>query len=218
MKKNVYAIIDTETANGLKNPLCYDVAVIIFDKKGTELFRKNWLVSNVWNNERMFKTAYYAWKRPLYDNIEKEIVNTYTFISEMNDIMNNYQVNFLLAYNLKFDLNSINKTVERFTYNSKFNTENVEYIDVWNVAIDIIMNNNSYKSFCRENGFISDAGNYKTSAEICYRFLTNIIDFDESHTAMDDCEIEKEIFMTCVKRKKKIEKGIVNNPWRKIQD
>ena len=218
MKKNVYAIIDTETANGLKNPLCYDIAVIIFDKKGTELFRKNWLVSNVWNNERMFKTAYYAWKRPLYDNIEKEIVNTYTFISEMNDIMNNYQVNFLLAYNLKFDLNSINKTVERFTYNSKFNTENVEYIDVWNVAIDIIMNNNSYKSFCRENGFVSDAGNYKTSAEICYRFLTNIIDFDESHTAMDDCEIEKEIFMTCVKRKKKIEKGIVNNPWRKIQD
>ena len=86
MKKNVYAIIDTETANGLKNPLCYDIAVIIFDKKGTELFRKNWLVSNVWNNERMFKTAYYAWKRPLYDNIEKEIVNTYTFICEMNDI------------------------------------------------------------------------------------------------------------------------------------
>jgi hypothetical protein len=218
MKKNVYAIIDTETANGLKNPLCYDVAVIVFDKKGIEFFRKNWLVSNVWNNERMFKTAYYAWKRPLYDNIEKEIVNTYTFISEMNEIIDNYQVNFLLAYNLKFDLNSINKTVERFTYNSKFNTENVEYIDVWNVAIDIIMNNNSYKSFCRENGFISDAGNYKTSAEICYRFLTNIIDFDESHTAMDDCEIEKEIFMTCVKRKKKIEKGIVNNPWRKIQD
>lgn len=218
MKKNVYAIIDTETANGLKNPLCYDVAVIVFDKKGIELFRKNWLVSNVWNNERMFKTAYYAWKRPLYDNIEKEIVNTYTFICELNEIIDNYQVNFLLAYNLKFDLNSINKTVERFTYNSKFNTENIEYIDVWNVAIDIIMNNNSYKSFCRENGFISDAGNYKTSAEICYRFLTNIIDFDESHTAMDDCEIEKEIFMTCVKRKKKIEKGIVNNPWRKIQD
>ena len=218
MKKNVYAIIDTETANGLKNPLCYDVAVIVFDKKGIELFRKNWLVSNVWNNERMFKTAYYAWKRPLYDNIEKEIVNTYTFICELNEIIDNYQVNFLLAYNLKFDLNSINKTVERFTYNSKFNTDNVEYIDVWNVAIDIIMNNNSYKSFCHENGFISDAGNYKTSAEICYRFLTNIIDFDESHTAMDDCEIEKEIFMTCIKRKKKIEKGIVNNPWRKIQD
>ena len=218
MKKNIYAIIDTETANGLKNPLCYDVAVIVFDKKGNVYFRKNWLVSNVWNNERLFKTAYYAWKRPLYDNIETEITNTYTFISELNTILEQYEVNYLLAYNLKFDLNSINKTVERFTYNSKFNTDNVEYIDVWNVAIDILMNNKNYKTFCRENGFISDAGNYKTSAEVCYRYLTNEIDFDESHTAMDDCEIEMTIFLTCVKRKKKIEKGIVNNPWRKIQD
>lgn len=218
MKKNMYAIIDTETANGLKNPLCYDVAVIIFDKKGNEYFRKNWLVSNVWDNKKMMDTAYYSWKCPLYDDIEKEVVNTYTFITELNSIMEQYEVNNLLAYNLKFDLNSINKTVERFTYNSKFNTDNIDYIDVWNVAIDIIMNNNSYKSFCRENGFVSECGNYKTSAEICYRFLTNVIDFDESHTAMDDCEIEKEIFMTCVKRKKKIEKGIVSNPWRKIQD
>ena len=218
MKKNIYAIIDTETANGLKNPLCYDVAVIIFDKKGNEYFRKNWLVSNVWNNERMFKTAYYAWKRPLYDNIEKEIVNTYTFISELNELFSAYEVNYLLAYNLKFDLNSINKTVERFTYNSKFNTDNVEYIDVWNVAIDIIMNNKNYKTFCRENGFMSECGNYKTSAEICYRFMTGEINFDESHTAMDDCEIERDIFLTCVKRKKKITIGIVNNPWRKIQD
>ena len=218
MKKNIYAIIDTETANGLKNPLCYDVAVIVFDKKGNVYFRKNWLVSNVWNNERLFKTAYYAWKRPLYDNIETEITNTYTFISELNTILEQYEVNYLLAYNLKFDLNSINKTVERFTYNSKFNIDNVEYIDVWNVAIDILMNNKNYKTFCRENGFISDAGNYKTSAEVCYRYLTNEIDFDESHTAMDDCEIEMTIFLTCVKRKKKIETGIVNNPWRKIQD
>lgn len=218
MKKNVYAIIDTETANGFKNPYCYDVAVIVFDKKGNEYFRKNWLVSNVWNNERMFKTAYYAWKRPLYDSIEKEIVNTYTFITELNSILENYEVNYLLAYNLKFDLNSINKTVEHFTYNSKFNTENVEYIDVWNVAIDILMNNNNYKNFCKENGFMSECGNYKTNAEVCYRFITKEILFDESHTAMNDCEIEKEIFMTCVKRKKKIEIGIVNNPWRKIQD
>ena len=218
MKKNIYAIIDTETANGLKNPLCYDVAVIVFDKKGNVYFRKNWLVSNVWNNERLFKTAYYAWKRPLYDNIETEITNTYTFISELNTILEQYSVNYLLAYNLKFDLNSINKTVERFTYNSKFNTDNVEYIDVWNVAIDILMNNKNYKTFCRENGFISDAGNYKTSAEVCYRYLTNEIDFDESHTAMDDCEIEMTIFLTCVKRKKKIETGIRNNPWMKMKD
>ena len=123
-----------------------------------------------------------------------------------------------MAYNLKFDLQSISKTVEKYTYNSFLNTDNIDFIDVWNVATDIIMNNNKYKTFCKENGFISECGNYKTSAEICYRYLTNEIDFDESHTAMDDCEIEMHIFLTCINRKKKIEIGIVSNPWRKIQD
>ena len=80
------------------------------------------------------------------------------------------------------------------------------------------MNNKNYKSFCKENGYISECGNYLTNAEVCYRYITNTIDFDESHTAMDDCEVEKMIFMTCVKRKKKISVGIVYNPWRKIQD
>ena len=218
MKKNMYAIIDTETANGLKNPMCYDVAVIIFDKKGNEYFRKNWLVKNVWNNTKMMDSAYYSWKRPLYKHIEHELVNTYTFITELNSILEQYEVNYLLAYNLAFDIRSISKTVERYTYNSKFNTENIEYIDVWNVAIDILMNNKNYKSFCKENGYISECGNYLTNAEVCYRYITNTIDFDESHTAMDDCEVEKMIFMTCVKRKKKISVGIVYNPWRKIQD
>ena len=136
----------------------------------------------------------------------------------MNSILEQYEVNYLLAYNLAFDIRSISKTVERYTYNSKFNTENIEYIDVWNVAIDILMNNKNYKSFCKENGYISECGNYLTNAEVCYRYITNTIDFDESHTAMDDCEVEKMIFMTCVKRKKKISVGIVYNPWRKIQD
>ena len=117
MKKNMYAIIDTETANGLKNPMCYDVAVIIFDKKGNEYFRKNWLVKNVWNNTKMMDSAYYSWKRPLYEHIEHELVNTYTFITELNSILEQYEVNYLLAYNLAFDIRSISKTVERYTYN-----------------------------------------------------------------------------------------------------
>ena len=218
MKKNMYAIIDTETANGLSNPLCYDIAVIIFDKKGNEYFRKNWIVKNVWCNKKMMNTAYYAWKMPLYENIPHVLVNAYTFITEFNQILSDYNVNYLLAYNLKFDLRSISKTVEKYTYNSSLNTDTIDFIDVWNVATDIIMNNNKYKTFCKENGFVSECGNYKTSAEICYRYLTNEIDFDESHTAMDDCEIEMHIFLTCVNRKKKIEIGIVSNPWRKIQD
>ena len=47
--------------------------------------------------------------------------------------------------------------------------------------------------------------------------LANDKDFDESHTSMKDCEIEKEIFFKCLKQKKAYKTGIIYNPWRKIQ-
>ena len=41
MKKNMYAIIDTETANGLKNPMCYVMLRLSFSiKKETNIFEK----------------------------------------------------------------------------------------------------------------------------------------------------------------------------------
>ena len=75
-----------------------------------------------------------------------------------------------------------------------------------------------YKNFCKENGFISEKGNYKTSAECAYRFITDNKEFEESHTSLSDCEIEKEIFMTCLRKHKKYTVGIIYNPWRLIQD
>ena len=95
MKKNVYAIIDTETANGLYSPLVYDVSVIIFDKQDNEYFRKNWLISEVWQNSNLMSSAYYAWKMPLYDNFETYTVNMFQFICEFVEIINKYNVEVL---------------------------------------------------------------------------------------------------------------------------
>lgn len=216
MKKNIYAIIDTETANGLYNPLVYDVSVVIFDKKNKEYFRKNWLISEVWKNESLMNSAYYAWKMPLYDNFETKTVNMFQFICEFVNIISEYNVTHLLAYNLNFDIKALNNTSKKYNQ-CEFIGENLENLDVWSMACELICNTNKYKNFCEENNYKSEKGNYKTSAEIVYRYMTNNHDFDESHTSMKDCEIEKEIFFKCLKQKKGYKKGIVHNPWRKIQ-
>ena len=214
--KNIYAIIDTETANGLYNPLVYDVSVIIFDKQNKEYFRKNWLISEVWQNETLMNSAYYAWKMPLYENFETETVNMFQFICEFVNIISEYNVTHLLAYNLNFDIKALNNTSKKYNQ-CEFIGENLENLDVWSMACELICNTNKYKKFCEENNYKSEKGNYKTSAEIVYRYMTNNYDFDESHTSMKDCEIEKEIFFKCLKQKKGYKKGIVYNPWRKIQ-
>lgn len=215
MKKNVYAIIDTETANGLYSPLVYDVSVIIFDKQNNEYFRKNWLISEVWDNEELMKSAYYAWKMPLYKDFDVTKVNMFSFICEFVNLITEYNVTHLLAYNLPFDIRALNKTSMKYIQ-GEFIGENLENLDVWSIACELICDTDKYRKFCEDNNYKSEKGNYKTSAETVYRYITGMNDFDESHTSLKDCEIEKEIFMKCLKQKKSFKKGIVYNPWMKV--
>ena len=60
----------------------------------------------------------------------------------------------------------------------------------------------------------SEAGNIQTSAENCYKFLTNSIDFVESHTGLEDVEIEVAIMAECYKKHKKMSKKINPACWR----
>ena len=57
-----------------------------------------------------------------------------------------------------------------------------------------------YKTFCEENGRFTDTGNYSTTAETVFQYVTGMIDFEEAHTALNDAEIETEILFTCVDR------------------
>lgn len=214
--KNIYAIIDTETAGSIASPLMYDCAVIIFERDGKELYRKNWLIKEVWDNTDLFNSAYYAYKRPLYDNIPTHKVNMMEFVRDFNDTMTQYGVTHLLAYNLKFDLRAMENTSMRFIQ-GKFLRE-YQLLDVWGMSCELLFNSKNFKQTARENGWVSEKGNYRTSAEIAYRYITNDNFFDEAHTAMSDCEIEKEIFITCLNKKKSFTKQIINNPWKLVQD
>jgi hypothetical protein len=74
------------------------------------------------------------------------------------------------------------------------------------MANDTICKQSNYRRFCEENGYMT---NHKTpqvrkTAEILWRFLTNDNDFEESHTGLEDVQIEAQIFAECVRRHKKM--------------
>lgn len=216
MKKNIYCIIDTETAGGLFAPLCYDIALIIFDRSGHEYTRKNWLVREVWNDAEKMNSAYYAWKRPLYDTIPAMLVNAIRFAEDFTSTLAEFGVTHILAYNLKFDLRAISNTTKTFISGYIFNPS-IKNLDIWGMACELLLNTAKYRKTAEENGWMTDKGNFKTSAEVAYRYLTGENDFDESHTALDDCDIEKVIFLTCLNKKKKFSGGIIANPWKLVQ-
>lgn len=99
-----------------------------------------------------------------------------------------------------------------------FRFRNVEYplFDLWGLSCEYILNNDEYKQTCIDNEWKTESGKYfKTSAETAYRFVTGNLDFDESHTAIDDADIECELFALVVKKaKNKVETGIAYFPFR----
>lgn len=100
-----------------------------------------------------------------------------------------------------------------------FRFKGCEYplFDLWGLACDKLYDNKNYKQMCVDNKFLTASGKYfKTSAEVGYRFITKDLNFIESHTAIEDADIECEILRRIFATKKKncFYIGIVYFPFR----
>ena len=125
---------------------------------------------------------------------------------------------------LKNQLESMKKIANGEKINNKnFNADFFELrdksyplFDIWGIACEFLLNNTDYKEVCIKNGWLTASGKYfKTSAECAFRFCENQKDFIESHTALDDAEIETKIFSKAVKKNKnKVKFGLQFFPFR----
>ena len=60
-----YLVLDTETTNGLDDPLVYDIGGVIADKQGRIYERFSFVIRDIFVYERtLMQTAYYASKIP----------------------------------------------------------------------------------------------------------------------------------------------------------
>ena len=100
--------------------------------------------------------------------------------------------------------------------NFSFRGKNYPLFDLWGLATSHLLNNATYKKRCLDNNMLTASGTYfKTSAEASYRYLADIYDFDEAHTALDDAIIETFILSKIAKRSA-ITIGISFFPFREL--
>lgn len=106
------------------------------------------------------------------------------------------------------------KDFERTVF--RFRDNVYDLFDVWGLSCEHIMNTKEYKQMCIDNGWQTASKKYfKTSAETCFRYFSKELEFEESHTAIDDTIIESELFVEILKRTKfKFEIGIIYFPFR----
>lgn len=194
-------VFDTETVS-LEKPFCYNIGYTIVNTESRKhLIKRDYVVEQVWHNPMLFITAYYADKREIYVKAmrsRKTIMAKYGYICQamIRDFIK-YEVVGAYAFNSPFDDKVFTYNSDWFKCNNPF--DNIPIFDIRGYVHQFMVNDD-FKEFCENYGYFTGSGNYSTTAEVMYRYLTGNTEFIEDHTALSDSEIEAEILLECFKR------------------
>lgn len=218
MKRKYYLVIDTETAS-LTGEI-YDIGWTICDRRGRIYRQRSFCVKEVLHNPALMMGAYYAkkifsWYMPRLESGEifsrtwREIVET------LRADMSEFEVSGLAAYNLQFDMRAMRQMQRKYSDDSKILPFRVDLLCLWYACCKLRLNTRGYKSTARKFGWLSDAGNIRTTAEHAYRFCKQAWEFIESHTALNDAVIETDLLAWCFSRRKGLPWNTLNRqPWK----
>lgn len=199
-----FLTIDTETSvkgKGLPYQSVFDIGWTIADRQGNTLVKRSYLVKEFSHECLTMKKGFLIDNGQVEAGIylrkiargEMKIVSWSNIIAQLRKDTKKYEVEYISAYNLGFDMRVIAKTHFYFTGKDLDFFDSFFLIDLYNVACSTVLNSQEYKNFATENNFISDKGNFLTKAETAYKFLFNELGYIEEHTALSDCIDEQKI-------------------------
>lgn len=207
-----YLIFDTETANSLDDPIVYDIGFSIIDETGRSYASYSYIVKDVFYNSELMSSAYFAEKIPQYVEDLRAGRRTARYFwqikRKVREVMRHYGITEVIAHNCRFDYLSTN-TTQRYLTKSKvryFFPYGTQYIDTLKMARQTFGKDEHYVNYCMENDYCTTKKQPRLTAEILYRYIVGDNNFVESHTALEDVNIEKVIFSECLKRNREVEK------------
>ena len=224
-RRHIYGImLDTETANtqqeengklDMRFVLPYDFGFAVIDSHGRVYEKFSFVNSDIYIYEKdLMRSAYYANKLPQYEKDLAEgrriMANTYNIRRIILEKIKEYDCKFVCAHNTRFDLNACNN-IQRWTTKSKYRyffPYDIEFWDTLKMARDVLAKRPTYRKFCEENGYLTKQNQCRYTAEVIYQYIMQDTDFSESHTGLEDVEIEVQILAYLVSRKKAMRKKL----------
>lgn len=227
-RRHIYGIcLDTETANtiddetglNMRDVLFYDLGFQVVDSHGRTYGKKfSFVNADIFIHEKeLMESAYYAKKIPQYKadiaSGKRTLATTRTIRKILCQVIKDYNCQFVCAHNARFDQRALNNT-QRWVTKSKYRyflPKDLEWWDTLKMARSVMGKMPTYRIFCEENGYLTKNGRLRFTAEICYRFITKDNSFVESHTGLEDVEIETEILRYCHRQHKAMKKKLWGN-------
>lgn len=218
--KKMIAVADVEAT---KHMYVYDIGIAITDMYGNIVETYSAVVEDVFcGMGAEMQSAYYAEKIPQYvaeiENGSRQLKKLRTIRAEVLNLFKQYHVKSVYAYNMTYDKNALDKTVSLLS--NGFVTsffENVKYCCIWRMSTETFLQKKDYAKQAIANGWISESGNIKSSAECAYRYISGNKVFEEEHTGLADVLIEIQILCKARRAHKKIPTEPNNQCWRKVQ-
>lgn len=224
-KKEYLIGIDTETCNGLisedgkldlTQSLVYDVGWIVTDKKGKVYRKRSFVIAEIFLDSELMEKAFYSDKIPKY---WAEIAEGKRTLASFEKIRRTFlgdrkyfNCKVVFAHNAIFDYRALNNTIRLLTGSDKrwFMPYCVEWWDTLKMARAIFSKDKQYTKYCEENNYLTAHKHpqNRLTAEILWRYISNDPYFVESHTGLEDVEIEKEILAYCLKTNCEIRKAL----------
>ena len=202
MKK--YIILDTETTNDIDCPLVYDFGFSVIDENGKAYASYSFVNADIFCDDEMMANAYFAEKIPQYwEDIKSgnRVLKSFRSIERtFRRVCREWNVDTFVAHNARFDYLAL-QTTKRYITTSKerfFFPYGSKFVDTLKLSREVFGKNETYRNFCVTNNYVTNYGQNRYTAEVIYRFLTNDNKFEEEHTGLADCMIEKEIFRHCL--------------------
>lgn len=222
--RKVFLTLDTETCSLPPRNFVYDLGLVIHDKRGQVLAKYNALVSEVFTDANQMMGAFYAKKlfthyAPMLQNGDIEIKPWAQIVQEVQALIVQHDVSVICAYNLAFDKGALTKTGGKL--GAKLlpaRKGGYQMLDIWLFACMTKLSQSGYRTLAHALGWVSEAGNLRTTAETAFRYVSGQHEFIESHTALHDAEIETKILAECFRMKKAIPYDkLERHPWKYAQ-
>ena len=222
-----YLVLDTETTTPIKlegftrNQLVFDIGYQIVDKKGNVFLERSYVIEEIFYNKDYMQNAYYWEKYPQYlEGIKTgkyKVIKWYDMLVEIHNLMIECNVSVVGAYNLAFDLNTIDYTNRTLRNKPCKIFDKVEKLCIMGMSVETLCQQKTFQKLAMREGWISESGKFlSTKAETVYKYVTNQMDYKEEHTGLEDVKIEVELMALCFRQHKKMSKGIVHSVYKKV--
>lgn len=204
MEKYV-VVLDTETTNSIDDPLCYDIGYAVVDPiENKVILQRSFVVADIFLDKDLMSFAYFIDKVPMYweeiKSGKRELRRLCTIRKTMRDDFRTYGIKEVFAHNARFDYKNTNLT-QRFITCSKYRfffPYGTKICDTLKMSRELLADDVNYCDYCRKHGYVTKNNKPQFTAEVLYRYIHKDETFIESHTALEDVLIEKDILHYCI--------------------